>query len=74
MVFAQTVNTVVFSRNFSPSTNLKNSAEKHKVIIGTTMTTREIKIKRDASSRWSFGPNYAWGIETTTIGKTHLTL
>ena len=32
-------------------------------------------IKLDASSRWSFGPNSAWGsITTMTIGKTHPTL
>ena len=33
------------------------------------------KIKRGASSRWSFRPNSAWGsIETATIGKTHPTV
>ena len=31
--------------------------------------------KVSASSRWSFGPNSAWGsIDTTTIGKTDSTL
>ena len=30
------------------------------------------QLKRGTSSRWSFGPNSAWGsIETTTMGKTH---
>ena len=33
------------------------------------------KLKRDASSRWSFRPNSTWSsIVTTTIEKTHLTL
>ena len=32
-------------------------------------------LKWGASTRWSFGPNFAWGSkETTTIGKTHPTL
>ena len=32
-------------------------------------------VKWDASSRWSFGPNFAWGsIETTAIGKSHPSL
>jgi len=35
----------------------------------------ERSIKWDASSRWSFHPNPAWGsIEMMTIGKTHPTL
>ena len=34
---------------------------------------RVLKFKWGASSRWSFGPNSAWGsLETKTIGKTHL--
>ena len=35
-------------------------------------TSSEQELKWDASFRWPFSPNSAWGsIETTTIGKTH---
>ena len=35
----------------------------------------KFQVKWDASFRWSFHPNSAWGnIEMTTIGKTHPTV
>ena len=44
-------------------------------LFWNTRETILTKLKKGTSSQWSFGPNSARGIkETTTIGKTHLTL
>ena len=43
--------------------------------LSTQIEELSCMLKWDASYRWSFGPNSAWGrIETTIIGKTHPTL